>query len=166
MARFLTASSIIKQLPIKGKYMLCNNELFLDEDNSIYLTWRKYITDNFTWLKTNNWDTRCSHLHDVGCQYHQIIKVNLTEQQLKDMNLLVYVEKTGRWYCKDIPIEYLSIVKVSKLEINNLFYRMMKSADCPSTPKYIQILYRIGVAFNFKWFFTDKESIDLNNLYK
>ena len=165
MGKFLTTSAIIKQIPIKGKYKLCNNELFQDDNSQTYLAWRGLITDNFTWVKTNNWDIRCSHIHDVGCQYHQLVRVNLTVDELIAKNLLVYVEKTDKWYCKDIPIKYLEITDVSGHEVNNLFYRMLKSADCPSTPKIIQVLYRIGVCFNLHWFFTGKTKIDLNTLY-
>ena len=42
---------------------------------------------------------------------------------------------------------------------------MLKSADCPVTPKYIQYGYRVGVAFNINWFLTGKKKIDLNKIY-
>ena len=162
---FLTSAANIKQTPKRGKYKLCNNELFQDKDKTIYLAWRGFITDNFTWLKTNKWDIRCSHIHDVGCQYHQLVKVNLTQDELLIKKLLVYVKQTDSWYCKDIPIEYLQVVDISKFEINNLFYRMLSYADCPKMPKFLQVLYRIGVAFNLHWFFTGKESINLSKIY-
>lgn len=49
--------------------------------------------------------------------------------------------------------------------INNLFYRMLKYADCPKTPKYIQLLYRAGVVLNFNWFKSGKIKINLFKLY-
>lgn len=165
MTGFLTSSAIIKQLSDEGKYKLCTNELFQDIDGSIYLTWRGFSTDNFTWLKTNKWDIRCSHLHDVACRYHQIIKVNLSLDELIIKGLLIYVEKIDSWFCKDIPAYYLEITNISRYEANNLFYRMLRSADCPHTPVIVAYLYRIGVAFNLRWLFTGKNPIDLNNLY-
>jgi hypothetical protein len=42
---------------------------------------------------------------------------------------------------------------------------MLKSADCPKTPKHIQLLYRCGVACNVGWFKSGKTKIDLNKLY-
>ena len=47
-----------------------------------------------------------------------------------------------------------------------MFYRMLKAADCPKTPKLIQILYRCGVALNFKWFVSGKKKIQLEKLYE
>lgn len=163
---FLTSPAVIKQLPIKGKYKLCTNELFQDTDGSIYLTWRGFVTDNFTWLKTNKWDIRCSHLHDVGCEYHQIVKVNLRVNDLQNKGLLIYVEKLDSWFCKDIPTRYLKVVDVTKKEINDMFYRALDCADCPKTPDIVKHLYRMGVALNINWYFTGKNPIDLNNLYK
>lgn len=163
MGKFLTKASRIEQLPKKGMYKLLDNELFEDDDGSIYLTWRGFETDNFTWINSSDWDIRCSHGHDVGCKYHQVIKVNLNADQLKILELLKI--KNNNFICEDIPKKYLEVVNVSGNWINNLFYRMLKSADCPKTPKYIQILYRCGVAFNIGWF-GKRENINLDNIYK
>ena len=67
--------------------------------------------------------------------------------------------------CNDIPKEYLEVIKASGHKINNMFYRMLKAADCPKTPKFIQILYRCGVALNFKWFISGKKKINLEKIY-
>ena len=164
MGKFLTCPALTEQLPKKGMYKTLINELYQDEDGKIYLCWRGFRTDNFTWIKKGDWDTRCAHLHDVGCAYHQMVRVKLTEKQLREMRLL-YVHH-NKVLCRDIPIKYLEVINVSGHWINNLFYRMLKAADCPKTPKYIQILYRTGVAFNIDWFKSGKEKIDLNNLYE
>lgn len=164
MGRFLTSASRIEQLDKPRQYKLVDNELYLDDNGHIYLAWRGFQTDNFTWLNSNEWDIRCSHQHDVGCQYHQVVKVCLTEHQLKRMDLL-YQHK-DKWVCRDIPTIFLRVVDVTGHEINNLFYRMLKNADCPETPKYIQYLYRAGVSFNLNWFRTGKTKIDLKLLYK
>lgn len=163
MGRFLTKASRIEQLPQKGMYKLLDNELYEDDDGSIYLAWRGFETDNFTWINSSDWDIRCSHGHDVGCKYHQVVKVMLNESQLKLLKLLR--PKDSYFICENIPKKHLKVINVTGNWINNLFYRMLKSADCPKTPKYIQILYRCGVAFNIGWF-GKRENINLDNIYK
>lgn len=163
MGKFLTSSSEAKQLPIKGMYKLSHNELFKDDDGKIYLAWKGFQTDQFTWINACNWDTRCAHIHDVGCKYHQVVEVLLNDHQLCQKGLLRMVN--GEVICKDIPVHYLRVKNVSGNWINNLFYRMLKSADSPKTPKYVQLLYRAGVALNFGWFKTGKEKIDLHKIY-
>ena len=132
----------------------------MDDDGAIYIVPRNYQTDNFTWINSTAWDIRCAHLHDVGCQYHKIIKVKLSEQQLKDMGLL----KKGKYdiICLDIPIDKLEVIEVSKKQINDLFYRMLRDSGAP---KPIQILYRSGVALNFKWYL-NKDELILEDIYK
>lgn len=163
MGKFLTTASRIEQLPKKGMYKLLDNELYQDDDGSIYLAWREFETDNFTWINSNDWDTRCSHQHDVGCFYRQVVRVRLNESQLKRLKLLRV--KGNKIVCENIPPKFLCVVDISGHWINNLFYRMLRDADCPKTPKYIQLLYRAGVAFNFGWFTSGKEKIDLKKIY-
>lgn len=164
MGKFLTSPARIEQLPQKGMYRVIDNELYRDDDGSIYLVWRGFETDNFTWINSNDWDTRCSHGHDVGCLHHQVVRVKLNENQLKMLRLLHV--KHDKMVCENIPVKFLEVVDVSGHWINNLFYRMLRDADCPKTPKYIQLLYRTGVALNFGWFKSGKEKIDLKKIYK
>ncbi len=91
------------------------------------------------------------------------MQVKLSIAQLKFKGYLR--QSKGRWICENIPAKYLKVIDVSGHVINNLFYRMLKSADCPVTPKYIQYGYRVGVAFNINWFLTGKKKIDLNKIY-
>lgn len=163
MGRFLTAPARTQQVPERGMYRILDNELYKDDDGSINLHWRNFKTDNFTWINSSDWDIRCSHGHDIGCKHHQIVKVRLTENELWQKGFLK--KFNGMIVCKDIPIEYLEIVDISGHQINNLFYRMLRDADCPITPKYVQYLYRAGVSFNIKWFWSGKNKIDLNQLY-
>lgn len=163
MGKFLTTPAITQQLPFRGLYELCINELYKDDDGKIYLAWRLFRTDDFTWINAEDWDTRCSHGHDVGCKYHQVVRVKLSEQQLRKLRLL-YVHN-DKVLCHDIPEKYLEVVDVSGTWINNLFYRMLRDADCPKTPKYVQWAYRAGVALNLNWFRTGKKKIDLSKLY-
>lgn len=163
MGKFLTTPAKIEQLPEKGMYRVCENELYKDDDGSIYLVWRGFITDNFTWINSSDWDTRCSHGHDVGCKYHQVVKVKLNEQQLRRARYLTV--KHNKVLCRDLPPQFLQVVDVTGNWINNLFFRMLRDADCPKTPKHIQVLYRCGVSLNFGWFTTGKTSIDLKQLY-
>lgn len=163
MGYFLTAPARTQQVPRKGMYKLIDNELYMDDNGSINLHWRNFWTDNFTWIKKGDWDIRCSHGHDIGCKHHQIVKVNLSVVMLKRLGYLK--EHKGITICHDIPKLYLEVVDITGHEVNNLFYRMLKAADCPVTPKYIQLAYRTGVAFNLNWFTTGKIKIDLDKLY-
>ena len=160
MGKFLTTAARIEQLPEKGMYKVLDNELYKDDDGAIYLVWRGFQTDNYTWINSSDYDIRCAHGHDVGCKYHQVVLVRLNEQQLKSMRYLRV--HNNKFVCEDIPTKYLEVIDISGHWINNFFYRMLKSADCPPTPKLIQYLYRVGVSLNFNWFRTGKESIDLN----
>ena len=65
--------------------------------------------------------------------------------------------------CKDIPIEYLSIVNIGFNDTNNLLKEAMKDSNIPN--RYCS-LYRFAVNFNLNWLFTGKDKIDLNKLYK
>jgi hypothetical protein len=163
MGEFLTSPAKIEQLG-RRKYRVLSNELYRDDNDEIYLVWRGFETDNFTWINSSGYDIRCSHGHDVGCLYHQVVKVNLTERSLRLFGFIH--EERGEILCRDIPIRFLEVKDITGHWINNFFYRMLKAADCPRTPKAIQILYRTGVCLNFNWFKTGKKKIDLKKLYK
>lgn len=163
MGEFLTTSASTKQTKKKGMYKLLGNELYKDDDGLIYLAWRNFQTDNFTWINSSDWDIRCSHIHDVGCKYHQVVVVKLTEQQLRRLRILHV--KNNEIICNDIPGKYLEVRKVSKMFINNLFYRMLRDADCPKTPKHVQLAYRAGVTLNLGWLWSGKIKVDLDRLY-
>lgn len=164
MGKFLTTAALIEQLPEKGLYKIIDNELYKDDNESINYHPRGFETDNFTWINSGDWDIRCSHGHDVGCKYHQIVKVKLSEAELWVNGYLHYHK--GKIVCEDIPVEYLEIVDISGHEVNNLFYRMLRDADCPKTPKYIQYLYRTGVCFNLNWFRSGKKKLTNEEIEK
>ena len=85
--KWLTHKSRLEQTDECNDWILLDNEIYKDDDGSIYLTPRNYKTDNYTvpdwiaWLggSKSKWDVRPSHIHDFGCQYHQLIKIVLTE---------------------------------------------------------------------------------------
>lgn len=161
MGKFLTDKAEIYQLDKPGLYRVLKNELYKDDDGSLYLCWRGFETDNFTWINSNEWDIRCSHIHDVGCKYHQLVKVRLNEAQLRQMRYLIV--HNDKIILKNVPAEFLEVIDVSGNEINNLFYRMLKAT---AAPKYVQVLYRAGVALNFGWFLSGKKKINLATLYE
>lgn len=153
--KFLTSDSRLEKMPEPNKWKLIDNELFQDEDGSIYLTPRNYISDNYTipdwvaWLGGNKskWDCRPAHLHDFGCQYHQLIKVTLNESELRRLRFLR--PHNGKMICEDIPLQYLSLVPITKWQIDCMFKRAMKATK--SIPSRVCNLYRGGVFFNFGW---------------
>lgn len=167
--KWITDNSRIEKLSEANKWRMIDNELFQDEDGSIYLTPRNYETDNYTipdwiaWLGGNKskWDIRPSHIHDFGCQYHQLIRVKLNETGLRRLRYL-RVHK-NKLVCEDIPVKFLELVPVTKWEIDCLFKRAMKATR--TIPAKVYNLYRGGVFFNFGWL-GEHPPYDLNSIYK
>ncbi len=153
--KWLTKEALLQKLPMPNKWLLAENELYQDSDGSIYLVPKNYISDNYTipdwvaWLGGNKskFDSRPAHIHDFGCQFHQLIKVTLTVNELLQMGFLVY--ENGYYTCKNIPIEYLTLVPVTKWEIDCLFKRAMKATGFIPAKTYN--LFRCGVFFNVGW---------------
>ncbi len=166
--KWITDNSRLEKLSEANKWLMVDNELFQDEDGSIYLTPRNYKTDNYTipdwvaWLGGNKskWDVRPSHLHDFGCQYHQLIKVNINESTLRKLRYL-RVHK-NKLVCEDIPTKFLSLIPVTKWEIDCLFKRAMKATK--TIPARVYNLYRGGVFFNFGWLGVHNP-FDLSKIY-
>lgn len=167
--KWLTDKSRLEQANEPNDWYLADNELFKDEDSSIYLVPRKYKTDNYTvpdwvaWIagSKSKWDVRPAHIHDFGCQFHQLIKVTLNEQQLKQMRFLrVHNDKI---VCENIPIKYLEIIPVSKWQIDCLFKRAMKATG--DIPNSVLNLFRCGVFFNIGWVLGNHSPFDLSKIY-
>ena len=173
MGRFITAKSRMEQTE-NGYWKTIDNELFLDDDGSLYIVPRYFWSDGYTFPgivmailgDKNFYDARPAHGHDLGCRFHQVIRVTLSLAQLKMQNLLrTHEDKDGvKIICEDIPLEYLSVEKKSKNWVDNFFKRMMKAAGVPKLQRY---LIRLGVFFNFNWYFkTGKKSILEYNIYE
>ena len=166
--KWITDNSRIEKLSEANKWRMIDNELFQDEDGSIYLTPRNYETDNYTipdwvaWLGGNKskWDIRPSHIHDFGCQYHQLIRVKLNETGLRRLRYL-RVNK-NKLICEDIPTKFLELIPVTKWEIDCLFKRAMKATK--TIPARVYNLYRGGVFFNFGWL-GNHPPFDLSKIY-
>lgn len=165
MGQWITSKGSVTESNIPNRVITNTNQIYKDDDGTIYLVPRNTFTDNYTipfGINKSKYDTRPSHLHDIGCYYHQVIKVNLPEYILRQDYL--YLDSNNNIICRDIPIEYLVIEDISFNEVNNLFYRAMKSLI--SIPKSTDILFRIGVNFNINWLLTGIDTIDINNIYK
>lgn len=157
MGKFLTGPVRIQQTCRKRVWKLLDNELFLDDDGSICLAPRNFYTDNYTipmWVSIIagspvDWATAPSHIHDLACDTRSVLKVKLTEEELKALGYLRYSSKNEMWVCEDIPINFLYTEKVNKLQANNLLYRCMKACDIPTLNRTI---IRLGVCFNIGWY--------------
>ena len=166
--KWLTKEALLQKLPMPNKWLLAENELYQDSDGSIYLVPKNYISDNYTipdwvaWLGGNKskFDSRPAHIHDFGCQFHQLIKVTLTVNELLQMGFLVY--ENGYYTCKNIPVEYLTLVPVTKWEIDCLFKRAMKATGFIPAKTYN--LFRCGVFFNVGWLCRYPQ-FDLDKIY-
>ena len=153
--KWLTDKPSLEQSDAPNDWIVEENELFQDEDGSIYLVPRNYETDNYTipdwiaWLAggKSKWDVRPSHLHDFACQYHQLIRVRLKETILRKLRYLHVSE--GKLVCSDIPVKFLELIPITKWEADCLFKRCMKATK--TIPKKVYNIFRCGVYFNIGW---------------
>ena len=156
MCRFLTGKARLQQTDRRRIWKLLDNEVFKANDDKIYLAPRNMYTDNYTiplWASflagsPVDYDTRCSHIHDLGCDCHEILLINLTEAELRLRGYLRYSEKNNMWVCEDIPAEYLKKEKISKFKVNNLLYECMVAAG---ESWWSCFIVRLGVCFNIGW---------------
>ena len=162
MTKWITSKAPTIQSNIPNKHMTLYNQLYLLDDK-VYLIPKYTITDNYTipfGIDKDKYDVRPSHLHDIGCKYHQLILVDLPLEDI--VNKYIYIIDTNI-YCMDIPIKYLKVINISFNNNNNILYNSM--LDTNTIPKYICILYRIGVSLNINWLKTGKSNINLDNIY-
>lgn len=176
-ARFLTGKTITVQTQDAGLDCTLYNQLFLDEDKTIYFVPRYFKTDGYTipyWLAwlgggKKKWDMRPAIGHDFDCRYHQSIIVNLTEHELRRKGLLTHKELkiNGQTlvmpYCEDIPIKYLTVVKTTFNQANSKFKRMMKATG--QLKMWRVLMMRFAVNFNVGWLFSGKTKINLDKIY-
>lgn len=152
MAKWIVSSeytSITKKLCAPNLRLTIFNNLFLDDDCTLYYIPKNYIKDDFTNPFSDNakWKSDAADLHDIACDFHALIKVNLTIEELEAKKYLKEVD--GYLYCCDIPTEYLEVVFVTKWEADCMFKRAMKASGCING---LTIgLYRTGVFFNVGW---------------
>lgn len=170
MGRFITAKARIEQTE-NGYWKTLDNELYLDDDSSLYLVPRYFWSDGYTFPRLimlflgdkHYYDIRPAHFHDIFCRFHQRIRVGLSLSQLKQKELLrIHQGKEPMVICEDIPIEYLYIEKINKKWADDCFYRTLLSADISKTKS---IIMRIGVSFNLNWVNTGKKSILSFDIY-
>ena len=162
MCYWITDKSPTIQDDVPNKVLTLNNQLLMDKGN-IYLVPRNTSTDNYTiplGINKSKWDVRPAHLHDIGCYYHQVIKVRLPLEIIyNDYCYLI----DNRIICRDIPKENLEVVDISFKECNDLLLKGMVGIN--NIPKLIDKIYRLAVNLNLGWLFTGKSKIDLDLIY-
>lgn len=159
---WLTDKSPILQSNIPNKIETLYNQIYYIDGNA-YLVPRGLVTDNYTipfGINKSKWDARPSHLHDIGCKFHQLILIDIPLHTLMDKYTKDINDTT---IAIDIPIDKLKVVPVSFNRCNDLLSFSMVDANIP---KNVCKLYRLAVNFNLNWLFTGKDKIDLNKLYK
>ena len=174
MCKFLTGPARIGQTEKRRIWKLLDNEIFKANDGKLYLAPRNMQTDNYTipmfvsWIAGSpvDFDTRCSHIHDLCCYCHEALIIDLTEKELRNEGYLRYSDKNSMWVCEDIPSKYLKTEKMSKMKANNLLYECMEASEIPFLNR---IIIRIGVIFNLGWFFDllfdEVFDLDLTSIY-
>ncbi len=175
MGQYLTNKVRLEQTSKKRVFRILDNELYKDDDGTIYIVPRFFCTDNYTiplWVSfiggsPVDYRVEPSHLHDLACYSFYVVYTILNEDELKEKGYYRYSTSRQLWVCENIPKEYLSMKKVSKKEANDLLYRAMKAAGIPLLKR---IIVRIGVFFNIGWFIIKfKKSqfiLDLDNFYE
>lgn len=169
MGTFLTAHSRLEQLGYPEKWKLIDNQLYKDDDGTIYLCPRNYITDGFTIPNglsiiagsKMNYDTRASSQHDFECSYHKVIVINMSEQRLRSMGLLRTLN--GMNICDNIPLKFLTIKNTTFKETNARFVRMLQSVN--NIPAWRRILIGKAVSLNVGWLFSE-HSLDKSKIYE
>lgn len=173
----ITAVSRIQQVEEDSrKYRLLDNSLYWDEDGTLYLVPRNYISDGYTipnwiaWLAGGKMehDLRPAHFHDFGCQYHAMIRVKSTVVELrKEGYIRQHFDKdTKKWMtvCDDIPVELLEYIPFTKWQTDCLFKRLMKATK--NIKAWRINLMRGGVTLNIGWLWSGKKAYNLEKCYK
>lgn len=172
MAKILTYKSRIEQYG-NCKWKLTDNELVQLDNGRLAISPRFLLTDNITFVRGDFADVIAAHIHDIGCAFHKIIYVNLTEQQLKDLSLLKL--RTNRsaeetrlqerevevWGCDNIPKEYLSIEQVGFHRCNQIFKEILLAAETSGFKANIMFS---AVHLNVGWLKKPKE-ISIEQIY-
>ena len=174
MGRFLTQKVRMEQCHERRYWHTHDNELYKDDDGTIYLTPRHFKTDNYT-IPTFaaiiggtpvDFRVEIAHIHDALCYSAHGVYVTLTEEELLEKGYYRFSENRQLWVCEDIPKEYLAKKKFTKRQCNNLFWRALCSVPIPWINR---IILRIGVIFNIGWYWAalTKRFIDfdLNRFY-
>ena len=175
MGFFITNKAEMKQSDVDGKWITKHNQLYIDYDCVIYLTPRNYLSDGYTipdWLAwigggKMKWDIRPSLQHDIECQFHQEIVVNLTIEELQRLHLLYQeIDEDGnkKILCKDIPLKYLEIRDTTFNKVNNKFKRAMEATGCIKQWRINTM--RFAVNLNIGWLKSGKTKLNLDDIYE
>jgi hypothetical protein len=156
MGRFLTQKVRMVQCDERRYWHTLDNELYQDDDGTIYIVPRYFKTDNYTIpmfasvLGGSPVDFRVeiSHVHDQICYSAHGVYVTLTEEELKEKGYYRFSENRQLWVCEDIPKEFLAKRKFTKKQANDLFWRALCSTNIP---KINRIILRVGTVFNVGW---------------
>ena len=174
MGQYLTNRVRLEQTNKKRVFRTLDNELYKDDDGTLYIVPRYFCTDNYTiplWIAVLggspvDYRVEPSHLHDLACYAFAVVYVNLTEEELKEKGYYRFSESRQMWVSENIPKEFLRIKKVTKKEANDLLYRAMKAAN---TPFLKRCLVRGGVFFNIGWIIKKLKgnilALDLDRFY-
>ena len=175
MGRFLTQKVRMEQCCQRRYWHTLDNELYKDDDDTIYIVPRHFKTDNYTIpmfvaiLAGSPVDFRVepSHLHDHVCDSASCVYITLTEEELMEKGYYRFSEKRQLWVCEDIPKEYLAVKKgFTKKQCNDLFWRALCATNIPTVSR---ITLRLGVIFNIGWFIIKWQKrfmdIDLDRFY-
>lgn len=174
MGKFLTQKVRLEQCHERRYWHTLDNELFQDDDGTIYIVPRHFKTDNYTipcwiaWLGGSPVDFRVepSHLHDQICYAAKGVYTTLTKEELIEKGYYRFSEKRQLWVCEDIPKEHLAQRSFTKKQANDILWRALCATN---TPLINRVIIRLGVCFNliYYWYEIIKKfkPFDLSRFY-
>ena len=156
MGRFLTQKVRMEQCHERRYWHTLDNELYQDDDGTIYITPRHFKTDNYTiptwiaWLGGSPVDFRVevSHIHDQICYAAKGVYTTLTKEELLEKGYYRFSDNRQLWVCENIPKEYLATKEFTKKQCNDLLWRALCATD---TPWINKVIIRLGTIFNLGW---------------
>ena len=174
MGKFLTQKVRLEQCHERRYWHTLDNELFQDDDGTIYIVPRHFKTDNYTIpmfasiLGGSPVDFRveCSHIHDEICDSTTGVYVTLTVNELLEKGYYRFSEHRQLWVCEDIPKEFLAKKKFTKGQCNDLLWRALCATN---TPWINKVIIRLGTIFNIGWYWLSITkhfvNLDLDRFY-
>ena len=157
MGKFLTQKVRLEQCHERRYWHTLDNELFQDDDGTIYIVPRYFKTDNYTIpmfaaiIGGSPVDFRVepSHLHDQICLATKGVYTTLTKEELIEKGYYRFSEKRQLWVCEDIPKEYLAQRSFTKKQANDILWRALCATN---TPLINRVIIRLGTIFNIGWY--------------
>ena len=175
--KFLTAETELRKSKSHFEWETLHNQLFEDNDGTIYLVPRYFQTDGYTipLIVTPfigdrmEYDIRPAVQHDWECKYRFALTTTLTEFELRQKRILHKINKQieGKTVtidvCEDIPAKYLKIIPTTFVKTIKRFQRCLDCID--DMNGYNKKMIGNAVFLNIGWLKDKPCKFNILNLY-